>query len=206
MSFVQNVSDAGVKLARAPLRGAAAGIERGRSLERRTRTALGEAAEDALLGTVDLVLDRLFSDDIIERLLVRLESSGLAERIADRMLEDGVAERIADRAIAGPELERIVASALESTLFEETVAGLLETRALWVLVDEIARSPSVTEAIAHQGSGFVEQVGDRARDGTRKADAWVERVARRIGRRGGDDVPGPENLGGRPGLPEGDAG
>jgi hypothetical protein len=194
-----------MRLAKAPLRGAAAGLERGRAAERRTRAALSSAADQALLGAVDIVLDRLLSDDVIDRVVEQVEASGLAERVAARMLEDGIAERIADRALAGPELERIVASALQSALFEETVAQLLETRALWVLVDEIARSPSVTEAITHQSTGFVEEVGDRARDRSRKADAWVERVVRRVSRRGDDDLSGGTRRG--PALPaEGETG
>ncbi len=195
-----------MRLAKAPLRGAAAGLDRGRALERRARTGLTNAADQAMLGAVDVVLDRLFRDEILDRVFDHLGTSGLAEGIADRMLEDGIAEKIADRALAGRELERIVASALESSLFEETIARLLETRALWILVDEIARSPSVTEAITQQGTGFVEQVGDRARDQTRKADAWVERVARRVGRRSGG-TPGDAGLTPpRAGLPGGEAG
>ena len=61
--------------------------------------------------------------------------------------------------------------------------GLLKTDGLWRLVDEVARSPSVVEAIAHQGTGFAEQVGGRARSRSRRADAWVERVAGASGAR-----------------------
>jgi hypothetical protein len=41
----------------------------------------------------------------------------------------------------------------------------------------------VTEAIAHQGTGFVEEVAGKARDRSRDADAWVQRAARRFSRR-----------------------
>ena len=105
----------------------------------------------------------------------------------------GSPSRSRERAIAGPELERVVAAALESRLPEAVVSCLVESEALWVLVDEIARSPSVTEAIAHQGSGFVEQVAGAARARSRAGDAWVERTAHRvIGRR--RSAPGADGL------------
>ena len=48
------------------------------------------------------------------------------------------------------------------------------------MVDEIARSPSVTEAITHQSVGFADQIADTVRDSSRDADAWLERAARRL--------------------------
>ena len=76
-----------------------------------------------------------------------------------------------------------LAQLLQSRLLEETVTQLLASEELWLLVDEIARSPSVTEAISHQGVSFLDQVSDSVRDRSRDADAWVERAARRLGRR-----------------------
>ncbi len=125
----------------------------------------------------------MLAGDAVERVLEHVETTRLAQRVTERILEDGIAEQVAQGAIAGPELERVVATALESRLPEAVVAHLLESQALWVLVDEIARSPSVTEAIAHQGSGFVEQVAGVARDRSRDADAWVEQVAHRVAHR-----------------------
>lgn len=87
------------------------------------------------------------------------------------------------RALEGPELRRMLADAIASPLAEELVADLLESEQLWILVDEIARSPSVTEAISHQSRGFAEEVADKARDRSRSADAHVQRLARRLGRR-----------------------
>jgi hypothetical protein len=63
------------------------------------------------------------------------------------------------------------------------VARLLESEDLWLLVDEVARSPSVTEAISHQGVGFAEQMAGVVRARSRTADARVERLARRVLRR-----------------------
>jgi len=143
-----------------------------------------DRGERLALDTLDAVVTRLATGDTVDRLVDRVAAAGLAERLADRILRDGIAEQIAQRAIAGPELERVIADALESRLPEAVVSHLLQSEALWILVDEIARSPSVTEAIAHQGSGFVDQVAGVARDRSRAGDAWVERAAHRvIGRR-----------------------
>jgi hypothetical protein len=63
-------------------------------------------------------------------------------------------------------------------------------------VDEIARSPAVTEAITQQTMGFADQVADGVRAGSRRADDWVERAARRALRRGAR-----EDLGDEPAAP-----
>jgi hypothetical protein len=60
------------------------------------------------------------------------------------------------------------------------------------VVDEVARSPAVTEAIAHQGAGFADQVAGELGERSRRADARLERVARRLLRRrpAADDADG----------------
>jgi hypothetical protein len=135
-------------------------------------------------------------DRVIDRVFERAEAAGVAQRVADRILEDGIAEQIAERAFSGPELERILAAAFKTALPDELVGELLASEAVWVLVDEIARSPSVTEAIAHQGEGFLDQVAAKARDRSRRADDRVLKLAERLRRRGsrgerpsqGDDI------------------
>ena len=52
-----------------------------------------------------------------------------------------------------------------------------------MLVEEIARSPAVTEAITQQSIGFADQVAGGVRARSRTADDWVERVVRRTLRR-----------------------
>jgi hypothetical protein len=144
---------AGTWMASLPLRGPAFVIDAGLALEQRTRTALKAKGGQLALDA----LDALLTGDAIDLVLERIEAAGVAQRVAQRILEDGIAEQV--------------------------VALLLESEELWVLVDEIARSPSVTEAITHQSAGFVDQVTDTVRDRSRDADAWVERAARRLRRR-----------------------
>ena len=54
---------------------------------------------------------------------------------------------------------------------------------LWALIDEIAQSPAVTEAISHQGLSFADQMAGVVRKHSRNADDRVEQLARRVARR-----------------------
>jgi hypothetical protein len=97
------------------------------------------------------------------------------------------------RAIDSPATERLVTGVIESRLLDQMVSRLLESEELWLLVEEIARSPAVTEAITHQSLGFADEVADQVRERSVDADAWLERTARRLRhrRRHGEGAPGP---------------
>lgn len=127
---------------------------------------------------------------------------GLASRATLAAVDVALASRLAveivDRVLASEALEHVLASAqaaavpqrvIDSRLIDEFVERLLESEELWVLVDEIARSPAVTEAIGTQGIGFADQVAGVVRDRSRTADARVERLARRLLRRRPDAPP-----------------
>lgn len=147
-------------------------------------------------GVAQRVVDRMLDDGIVEQIATRvvegpelervlasaLESDRVQDALASAIDSEGV-ERLLTRLLASPGSERLVALVIDSPLLTDAITGLLESEELWILVDEIARSPSVTEAITHQGTGFVDQVADNVRDRSRGADAWLERAARRIGRR-----------------------
>ena len=75
---------------------------------------------------------------------------------------------------------RLVAQVLDSRLLDESVERVLASEELWLVVDEIARSPAVTSAISQQGMGFADQVVEEVGVRTRRADAWLERAARRM--------------------------
>jgi hypothetical protein len=80
-------------------------------------------------------------------------------------------------------MERTVGQVIESRLFDQLIVRLLESQELWLLVDEIAQSPAVTEAITQQSLGFADEVADEVNVRTRRADAIAERIARRLLRR-----------------------
>jgi hypothetical protein len=152
-------------------------------LGERAGRELASSGERAMLRLLDAVLSAEIAEEVLDRALTRVEEAGVAQRIVQRALEDGVVEQIADRLLTGPELSRIVRSAFRSELPDELVAQLLASEAIWILVDEVASSPAVTEAITHQGTGFAEQVGAKARGRSRQADAKLQRLAGRLGRK-----------------------
>jgi hypothetical protein len=186
---------------------------------------------DAVLASdaIDRVLERIETAGVAQHVAQRMLEDGIAEQIVTRVLQgpeleqivtravdsdstrDGLArvleseaiERLVDRLLSSPAGERLVAQVLGSPLLNETVTRLLESEELWLLVDEIARSPSVTEAITSQSATFVDQVTDRVRVSSRDADAWVERAARRIGRRRKDGA-GPQAPDARLVAPDGE--
>ena len=77
-------------------------------------------------------------------------------------------------------VDRLVAQILDSPLVDATVARVLASDELWLVVDEIARSPSVTEAISHQGVGFADQIAGEVGQRSRGVDDRLERAARRL--------------------------
>ena len=176
------IVQAATRVAGLPFRLAIGVGEAGLDLERRTRIAVMKRGETVLFEALDALVARVLEEAVIDRVLERAEAAGIAQRVADRILEDGIAEQIADRVLAGPELERMLEATFKSSLPEELISRLLASEAVWMLVDEIARSPSVTEAIAHQGTGFLDQIAAKARDRSRKADSRLQRIARRSGR------------------------
>src|SRR6478672_4303338 len=125
-------------------------------------------------------------------------ASRLARTAADHVLASPLAEHVLDAALRGPLIDELASDVarhrvvqrivdplvIESDVVDETVARLLESEELWFMVDEIARSPAVTEAISHQGAGLADQVAGVFRDRSRHADARLERFARRALRRG----------------------
>ena len=191
-------------LGRAAARPARDALALSRRVEREARERIVHATTRAALGALDVMLASAFLEAAAERVLARAEAAGAPQRILDRLLADGIAEELASRVLNGAELESIVAQALESPgmerlinravesrlsdetitrIVDETVTRLPERDALWALIDEIAQSPAVTDAITQQGMGFADQVADDVRERSRHADVRLERAALRLLRR-----------------------
>jgi hypothetical protein len=141
------------------------------------------------LTLAERAVDRAMSGplvDIIARDLVRYE---VFERLAAQLAPE--LERIVEQALETPGVERMLTQIVESRAVREAVARVADdtverlrtSDAMWTLIDDIAQSPVVMEAIAHQGYGFADQVGDEIRERSRHADARLERVAWRLLRR-----------------------
>lgn len=156
-----------------------------RALDAVTLTAVEAALRSR---TAERVVDRLVASPLTERAVSRALAGPLVEAVGREVVHSAVIERLADTALddealdallAGPAVERIVAHTIHSRVMDEAVTQLLESEELWILVDEIARSPAVTEAITQQSIGFADQVADGVRVRSRHADTWLEGAARR---------------------------
>jgi hypothetical protein len=63
---------------------------------------------------------------------------------------------------------------------EVAVQRVMVNEEFWAAIEEIVRSPAITEAITHQSAGFADQMADEVGQRSRRADAWLERVAHRM--------------------------
>jgi hypothetical protein len=149
--------------------------------------SVARTTHDVALGTLDVVLASSFALEVVDRVV----SSPLVDRTAQRLLTGPEVERLLDMALRSERVEQLLSEALESRLVDETITRLVEdtitrllaSESLWVLIDEVAASPAITEAITQHGVGFADQVADEVRERSRHADAWMETIARRLLRR-----------------------
>lgn len=134
-----------------------------RAIERRSRRAVA----DAVIATTDAWL-----------------SSPELERIVAAIVEHEGTERLADRILDSPLARRIGQQAVDAGVVDALLDRLAEREVFWRLIDTIAGSAAVTEAIAVQSRSAVTDVVDGVRDGAAQADDWLERIALRVvGRR-----------------------
>jgi hypothetical protein len=109
--------------------------------------------------------------------------AALDSGLVDEALASPVVDRLTSSVVNSASMERLVLKVIDSRLVDAAVARLLESEELWIVVDEVARSPSVTDAIGQQGLGFAGQVSDAVRTRSLRADERLEHAARRLFRR-----------------------
>jgi hypothetical protein len=134
-----------------------------------------------------------FAERLLLRALDDVLRSRVTREVVDRVIGSALAEHAVEVALSGPLVDavdspaarRLVAHVIEGQVVDEAVARLLESEELWILVDQVASSPAVTDAISHQGAGLADQVAEVVRERSRTADARLERAARRALRRDG---------------------
>ena len=119
-------------------------------------------------------VDRAFQGPIVDAIAKDVVRYRVVERVVDELLAEGVADRI---------VERVLAEGIADRAVDQVLAGLTTREELWVLVEEVASSPAVTEAVTQQTAGFADQVAGGVRTRSHDADAWLERKARRALRR-----------------------
>ena len=79
--------------------------------------------------------------------------------------------------------DRLITDTLASQRLKRALERLLESDEVWNLVDRIANSPEVLNAVANASVGLTGVVADEARKRTVTADEFAERIARRVLRR-----------------------
>jgi hypothetical protein len=143
------------------------------------------AVRQALAGAlVDAAAEDIAKNAVVERLSSPMVEDGELSRIVDSVLASPEFARVADQVIDSAAAERLVARVIDSPLLDAAVARLLESEDLWLLVDVIAGSPAVTEAIGRQSISFADQVAGAVRTRSRSADERLELAVRGLVRRG----------------------
>lgn len=173
-------------------------LDLGRRAERDARAAAGDVTRWATLTVLDAILASSVADEAVDRVL----ASHWAERTVVQVVDGAQTQRTLEQVLESPALERAVTQVLESRVVDEaimrvidrTLKRLPENPALWALIDEIAGSPAVREAISTQSAGMAAEVAEDVRERSRRADDQLEGAARRIlrWRRSGGAGPVPE--------------
>lgn len=146
----------------------------------RAERAARDAAEETLLAVLDRVAQRAIQAGLVQHVVDELLAAGVVDQVGERLLAGPELDQLTTRVLESARAEQLVGQVLGSPLLDATVTRVLASRELWLVVEEIAQSPAVTEAISHQGAGFADQVAGDVGEGTRRADAWLERTARRM--------------------------
>ncbi len=124
-------------------------------------------------------LDRAMEAAAEEAMVAAVESEAVERAIA-RVLKGPVVEEATSSALQSEAVKRALVEALDSELVDEVWRRLLASDEAQKLVERIAEAPEVRAAISAQGMGLVEDVGQTIGGGTRRLDAILERVVRRI--------------------------
>ena len=154
---------------------------------------LADAGGRAAVAGLDAALASPYVQEAVDHVLARL----LAGDGIERMLERPEVERMLEQVLESPGAERLVTQVIESRLVEHavtelvdgTAARLPQSQAVWTLIDEVAQSPAVTDAISQQGKGMADQFAGEVRQRADSVDDRLERAARRLLRR--EHAPGP---------------
>jgi hypothetical protein len=163
---------------------------------RRAVGAAGRVGTEVLESATARIVDGLLADGVVEQVADRMLNGPELERIVD----SEAMERFAARVLDGPGADRLVEQLLNSKLLDAAVTRVLASAQLWHVVEEVAASPAVTDAISRQGYGFADQVVDEVGARSRRADALLERAAHRILRRPAAGT-GPGPAGPAPAMP-----
>jgi hypothetical protein len=115
--------------------------------------------------------------------VVRAEAQALLENLDAAGRRDIARAEAELNAALDRAADRLITDTLASQRLKRALERLLESDEVWNLVDRIANSPEVLNAVANASVGLTGVVADEARKRTVTADEFAERIARRVLRR-----------------------
>ena len=117
---------------------------------------------------------------VAEETIVRAVESEAVERALRRVLAGPLVEDAVENALSSPAIERALANALDSEMVDHLWVQLLNSDEVQQLFERIGEAPELRAAIAAQGAGLAEDVGQGARRLARRLDDRVERALRHV--------------------------
>jgi len=124
-------------------------------------------------------IDRAVESAAEEAMVAAIESEAVERAIA-RVLRGPVVEEAMNSALESEAVKRALVEALDSELVDEVWRRLLASEEAQRLVERIAAAPEIRAAISAQSVGMIEDVGHTVGNATRRLDAALERIVRRI--------------------------
>lgn len=120
----------------------------------------------------------------VEEAIVRTVESDAVVQAVERIVEDGRLQEAIQRSIDPELIQDAVHRALESEVSDRIWRELLAGDKVQMLVERIAEAPEVRAAIAQQGFGLISDIGRQVNRITERLDDVLERIVRRLLRRG----------------------
>jgi hypothetical protein len=178
-------------------------LESPRATHLAERVLAGPAMRRLLDGpVVDRLVTALIEARVVERVTAEMIAADVPEHVVSQVLEARVLDEVVARLLADEALAQTVDGLLtrwfEGPIYEDVIDGVLASDELWRLVDQVAKSPEVMDAISAGSASLVGEVADEVRERTIVADDIAERVTRKMLRRAQRKD--------KPALPPGDGG
>jgi uncharacterized RDD family membrane protein YckC len=140
---------------------------------------LGAGVRGARSVTKAAGIDRAVEAAAEEAMVAAVESDAV-ERALVRVLQGPAVETAVHGALDSEKVKEALIEALDSEMVDEVWRRLLASDEAQKLVERIAEAPELRAAISAQSVGLLEDVGHTIGNSTRRLDAVVERIVRKV--------------------------
>jgi uncharacterized RDD family membrane protein YckC len=140
---------------------------------------LGAGVRSARSVTRAAGIDRAVEAAAEEAMVAAVESEAV-ERALVRVLQGPAVETAVHGALDSERVKEALIEALDSEMVDEVWRRLLASDEAQKLVERIAEAPELRAAISAQSMGLIEDVGRTIGATTRRLDAVIERIARKV--------------------------